>query len=54
MGTNAIALALKQIILFNFEMYIDIDKKKDISLITKNPKIIALFSGGVGRRNLQY
>lgn len=36
--TNFIALALKRIILFSFEMYNDIDKKKYITTVTVKPK----------------
>lgn len=35
--TNFIALALKRIILFSFEMYNDIDKKKYITMVTVKP-----------------
>ena len=34
MKTNFITLALKQIILFSFEMYDDIGKIKDIAMVT--------------------
>ena len=62
MKTIFIALVLKQIILFSFEMCNDIDEKKDISMVTVKPTDnndfflikMLLWLGGNGRRNWQY